>query len=153
MREPSANRHPKQIAASVGFSFSSLSGPTTPPPPPITVFQPTPPINQPGIVLRPTPVAPVQPAPALGPVALPVFPSQPGGASSASSSSGCGIGGATTNRVVGGLPVRKGEHLSHKLLHSYLNFLFPQVPILGWLLWATLRIAIAIAWNFFAPAA
>ncbi|XP_030241453.1 venom protease [Drosophila navojoa] len=111
MREPTASRHPKQIAPAVGFSFSSLSGPTTPPPPPITVFQPTPPINQPGIVLRPTPAAPVQPAPAPGPVPLPVFPSQPGGgASSSISSSGCGIGGATTNRVVGGLPVRKGAY-------------------------------------------
>ncbi|XP_023165803.2 proclotting enzyme isoform X2 [Drosophila hydei] len=103
-RAPLVSRHPKQFLPSAGFSFSSLSGPTTASPPPISVFQPTPPVNQ-GSVLRPTPVP--NTAPATTTVPLPVFPSQPGGASS---SNGCGIGGATTNRVVGGLPVRKGAY-------------------------------------------
>ncbi|XP_034480573.1 proclotting enzyme [Drosophila innubila] len=98
-RAPFGSRRPKEYVlpstSPVGsFAFSPLGTATTQSPqsPQVAVFQPTPPFNQAPIVVRPTPGLP---APAPNP---------------ASVSSGCGIGGATTNRVVGGLPVRKGAY-------------------------------------------
>ncbi|EDV95835.1 GH15922 [Drosophila grimshawi] len=88
-------RRPKEyLPTGVGFSFSSLGAPTTQNPPPIVVFQPTPPHNQGQFVVHTT-------TPRVVP---PTFPSN------LPSSSACGVGGATTNRVVGGMPVRKGAY-------------------------------------------
>lgn len=56
---------------------------------PIVVFQPTPPLNQAQLAQQPPSVVP-----------RPVQPSQ---------LAGCGISAATSNRVVGGLPARKGK--------------------------------------------
>ncbi|KAL7731985.1 hypothetical protein ACLKA6_015749 [Drosophila palustris] len=76
------------------FHFSPLGSATQSSP--VVVFQPTPPLNQAPSVVRPTPGLPV-PAPPPSPSSSPI-------------AGGCGIGGATTNRVVGGLPVRKGAY-------------------------------------------
>lgn len=56
---------------------------------PIVVFQPTPPLNQAQLAQQPPSVVP--------------SPAQP------SQLAGCGISAATSNRVVGGLPARKGK--------------------------------------------
>ncbi|XP_051861753.1 venom serine protease Bi-VSP [Drosophila albomicans] len=99
-RAPLISRSPKEYvpptSSSLGaFQFSPLGVPTiqSPQSTPM-VFQPTPPFNQGALVIRPTPALPA-----------PGFPS-----ASPSGNSVCGIGGATTNRVVGGLPVRKGAY-------------------------------------------
>ncbi|KAH8380184.1 hypothetical protein KR009_009367 [Drosophila setifemur] len=72
------------------FHFSPLSGgPTVTP----MVFQPTPPLNQAPVVVRPSfnpPPAPPQNAPQLAPA--------------------CGISSTTSNRVVGGMEARKGAY-------------------------------------------
>ncbi|XP_032290649.1 venom serine protease Bi-VSP [Drosophila virilis] len=94
-RAPLVNRSPKEYvlpsSPPIGaFSFSSLGAAATQPPgQPIAVFQPTPPVNQ-----------------ASGQVAT----SAPASAPALQPSLDCGIGGATTNRVVGGLPVRRGAY-------------------------------------------
>lgn len=56
---------------------------------PIVVFQPTPPLNQAQLAQQSPSVVP--------------SPAQP------SQLAGCGISAATSNRVVGGLPARKGK--------------------------------------------
>lgn len=60
------------------------------------VFQPTPPLNQVSIVARPTYNPPPPPPPPQN--TLPQLPST------------CGISGATSNRVVGGLEARRGAY-------------------------------------------
>ncbi|XP_033149388.1 venom protease [Drosophila busckii] len=101
---PVVNRRPKQIVqpppSSVpspagGFLFSSLNSGA----PTAVVFQPTPPYNQ-AQPWSPTTAytAPTPPSPYIAP-SLPQ-----------SSQQGCGISAATSNRVVGGLPVRKGAY-------------------------------------------
>ncbi|XP_044571051.1 venom protease isoform X1 [Drosophila ananassae] len=75
------------------FHFSPLSGGSTAPP---MVFQPTPPLNQGSIVARPTYNPPPPPPPPQNTV--PQLPST------------CGISGATSNRVVGGLEARRGAY-------------------------------------------
>ncbi|KAM8710794.1 hypothetical protein ACLKA7_017429 [Drosophila subpalustris] len=84
-RSPKEYVLPAPAPAPVGgsFHFSPLGSAT--PSSPVVVFQPTPPANQ---------------APAPAPTPSPSSPI----------AGGCGIGGATTNRVVGGLPVRKGAY-------------------------------------------
>lgn len=79
---------------------------------PIVVFQPTPPANQ--AQLAQLPVVPV-PASVLPPPAAP--PTQP---------AGCGISAATSNRVVGGLPARKGKS-SFPPPPSSATFLIPRL--------------------------
>ncbi|KAH8365709.1 hypothetical protein KR093_003636, partial [Drosophila rubida] len=99
-RAPLVSRSPKEYvlpsSASLGsFHFSPLSASTTqssqstP-----VVFQPTPPLNQGTIIIRPTPALPAPSLPFVSGI----------------SASGCGISGASTNRVVGGVPVRKGAY-------------------------------------------
>ncbi|KAH8395326.1 hypothetical protein KR222_009419, partial [Zaprionus bogoriensis] len=96
-RSPKDYHLPSTSPANGPLLFASLSGATTQNPlqqpqhqqQPV-VFQPTPPLNQAQIVVRPSTVP------------LPVAPP--------SNTMGCGIGAATSNRVVGGLPARKGAY-------------------------------------------
>ncbi|KAH8259585.1 hypothetical protein KR026_007031 [Drosophila bipectinata] len=78
------------------FHFSPLSGGSTATP---MVFQPTPPLNQGSIVARPTyNPQPPPPPPPPPPQSMPQLPTT------------CGISGATSNRVVGGMEARRGAY-------------------------------------------
>ncbi|XP_034655539.1 venom serine protease Bi-VSP [Drosophila subobscura] len=87
-------------AASGVFHFSPLGGGSGNP----IVLQPTPPLMQGQVVIRPSPnnPAPTQPPPQLQPQPQPQTPPQ--------QMLVCGISGATSNRVVGGQEARRGAY-------------------------------------------